>query len=120
MSTISPIVPYRDVAAAIDFLCDAFGFERHELHRGEDGVLQHVELRLGDDVIMPADDRFGEPGLASLYVTVSDPDAHHDAAKAAGADVFMQLQDTDHGSRDYAARDLEGNAWYFGTYRPLS
>jgi len=120
MSTISPIIPYRDPRAAIDFLCDAFGFERHELHEGDDGELQHVELRLDDDVIMPTDARMGEPGHAQTYVVVSDPDAHHDHAKASGAQVTMELRNTDYGSRDYAAKDPEGNAWYFGTYRPLT
>ncbi len=120
MSTISPIIPYRDVRAAIDFLCDAFGFERHALHEGDDGELQHVELRLGDAVIMPAPTRQGEPGHALNYVVVEDADAHHDRAKAAGAEITMELRDTDYGSRDYGAKDLEGNGWYFGTYRPLS
>ncbi len=120
MSTISPIIPYRDPRAAIEFLCDAFGFERHELHEGDDGELQHVELRLGDDVIMPTDTRMGEPGHAHTYVVVADADAHHDRAKAAGAQVTAELRDTDYGSRDYAARDPEGNSWYFGTYRPLT
>lgn len=118
MSTISPIIPYRDVRAAIDFLCDAFGFERHALHEGEDGHLEHVELKLGDDVIMPTD--MGEPGHAHTYVVVTDADAHHDQAKAAGAQITMELRDTDYGSRDYAAKDVEGNTWYFGTYRPLA
>jgi uncharacterized glyoxalase superfamily protein PhnB len=119
MSTISPIISYRDLRPAIDFLCDAFGFERHALHEGEDGELQHVELRLGDGVIMPAPLRGGEPGHAQLYVVVDDADAHHDRAKAAGASITMELRDTDYGSRDYAAADPEGNTWYFGTYRPL-
>ena len=120
MSTISPIIPYRDLPAAIDFLCDAFGFERHELHRDERGELQHVELRLGDDVVMPTDARLGEPGHAQTYVVVDDADAHHGRAKGAGAEISTELRDTDYGSRDYAAKDLEGNVWYFGTYRPLS
>lgn len=120
MSTISAIIPYRDLRAAIDFLCDGFGFERHVLHEDDDGEPQHVELRLGDDVIMPAPASMGEPGHAKTYVVVADPDAHHDHAKAAGAQITMQLRDTDYGSRDYAARDLEGNSWYFGTYRPLA
>jgi len=120
MSTISPVIPYRDLRAAIDFLCDAFGFERHELHEGEDGELQHVELSLGDDVIMPTDTQRGEPGNAQTYVVVTDPEAHHDHAKSAGAQITMALRDTDYGSRDYAATDPEGNAWYFGTYRPLA
>ena len=119
MSTISPIIPYRDLRAAIDFLCDALGFERHELHESEDGELQHVELRLDDDVIMPTDAQRGEPGHAQNYVVVADPDAHHDHAKASGAQITMELRDTDYGSRDYAAKDPEGNSWYFGSYRPL-
>src|SRR5687767_1528343 len=108
MSTISPIIVYRDVRAAIDFLCEAFGFERHAVHEGDDGELQHVELRLGDDVIMPAPIKFGEPGHAQNYVVVEDADAHHDHARAAGAEITMELRDTDYGSRDYAAKDPEG------------
>jgi uncharacterized glyoxalase superfamily protein PhnB len=68
---------------------------------------------------MPAPSRHGDPGHALVYVVVEDADAHHDRAKAAGAKVTMELRDTDYGSRDYAATDLEGNSWYFGTYRPL-
>ena len=126
MSTITPIVPYRDVRAAIDFLCDAFGFERHAIHEDSQGNLAHVELRLGDDFIMPAQPRDARDGGLpiplgadhQLYVVVEDADAHHDRAKAAGAEIVMEPRDTDYGSRDYAARDPEGQLWYFGTYRP--
>lgn len=121
MSTISAIIAYNDLRAAIDFLCDAYGFERHALHEDAGGELQHVELRLGDDAIMPAPASMGSPGHAHVYVVVEgDADAHHDRAKAAGAQITMALRDTDYGSRDYAAKDPEGNSWYFGTYRPLS
>ena len=54
------------------------------------------------------------------YVVVDDPDAHHDRAVAAGANVVMPLTDQDYGSRDYAARDPEGNQWSFGTYQPVA
>ena len=30
----------------------------------------------------------------------------------------MPPTDLDYGSRDYGARDLEGNLWSFGTYAP--
>jgi uncharacterized glyoxalase superfamily protein PhnB len=53
-----------------------------------------------------------------MYVVVEDIDAHHDRAAAAGAEVVRALQDTDYGSREYSARDLEGNVWSFGTYQP--
>jgi superfamily I DNA/RNA helicase len=36
----------------------------------------------------------------------------------AGAEVVRDLIDEDYGSRGYTARDLEGNVWSFGTYRP--
>ena len=111
MSTISPIIPYRDVRAAVDFLCEAFGFERHELHEGPDGELAHVELRYGDAVIMPTSVSFGAAGHAHTYVVVADADAHHDHAKASGAKITSELKDTDYGSRDYSAEDLDANAW---------
>jgi uncharacterized glyoxalase superfamily protein PhnB len=54
----------------------------------------------------------------ALYVAVEHPDEHYARAKHAGAEIIMELQDTEYGSRDYAARDLEGHHWYFGTYAP--
>lgn len=33
-------------------------------------------------------------------------------------EIVMGLTDQDYGSREYAARDSEGNLWCFGTYRP--
>ena len=119
MSTISPIIACRDLRAAIDFLCDAFGFERHAMHEGPDGRLVHVELKLGDDVTMPTDGESTGAGVAHTYVVVEDADAHHERAKAAGARITSELRDTDYGSRDYAAEDIDGNSWYFGTCRPL-
>jgi uncharacterized damage-inducible protein DinB len=53
-----------------------------------------------------------------LYVYVEDVDSHYRRAKAAGAEIVRDLKDTDYGSREYAARDLEGHLWSFGTYRP--
>jgi uncharacterized glyoxalase superfamily protein PhnB len=54
----------------------------------------------------------------SVYVVVEDADAHHARAVAAGAEIVLPLRDQDYGSRDYSARDPEGNIWSFGTYRP--
>jgi uncharacterized glyoxalase superfamily protein PhnB len=53
-------------------------------------------------------------------VVVEDPDAHYARARAAGAEVTRELADTDYGSREYGAKDSEGNAWYFGTYQPFA
>ena len=63
------------------------------------------------------DDPYGKVGTAAVYVAIADPDAHYARAKAAGAEIIRELNDTPYGSREYGARDLEGNAWSFGTYR---
>jgi uncharacterized glyoxalase superfamily protein PhnB len=50
-------------------------------------------------------------------VVTAAPDALFERAKAAGAEIIFEPQDQDYGSRDFAARDPEGNRWSFGTYR---
>ena len=108
----------------MDFLERAFGFEQHAVHEGENGGVAHAELRLGDEFVMigstnEGEERFNQGvGKYSLYVVVDDPDAHHAKAKEAGARIERELTDEDYGSRDYTARDPEGNLWSFGTYRP--
>jgi uncharacterized glyoxalase superfamily protein PhnB len=53
----SPLIPtpaYRDTARAVAFLVTASGVERHAVPEDDDGRLVHVELRLGDAMVMPA------------------------------------------------------------------
>jgi uncharacterized glyoxalase superfamily protein PhnB len=64
---------------------------------------------------VPEDFRAARMGI---YLSVEDLDAHHERARAAGADVTRELQDTEYGSREYSARDPEGLHWHFGTYVP--
>jgi uncharacterized glyoxalase superfamily protein PhnB len=116
---------YRDAMAAIEFLERAFGFERGDVHQGDDGTVQHAELRFAGEWIMLGSTSDGgdgrlavENGPTWVYVVVDDPDAHYERAVGAGAEVVRDLTDEDYGSRGYTARDLEGNVWSFGTYRP--
>jgi uncharacterized glyoxalase superfamily protein PhnB len=57
------------------------------------------------------------PGACSAYIVVDEPGALCDRVRAAGAEITIDLHDTDYGSRDFGIRDPEGNRWYFGTYR---
>jgi uncharacterized glyoxalase superfamily protein PhnB len=125
--TMYPILGYRDLGAAIDWLCRVFGFEPLEVMRNEDGSYAHVELRLGAGVIMPTTTRDqtnpenpweGPMGTQGLYVALDGVEAHYERAVAEGAEIVRPLATTDWGSREYTARDLEGNLWAFGTYRP--
>jgi uncharacterized glyoxalase superfamily protein PhnB len=124
--SIHPTLLYRDAGTAIDFLERAFGFETLARHDNPDGTVAHSELRLGDDVVMvgtgaealqdaPDDFRAARVGI---YLSVEDLDAHYERARAAGADIGRELQDTEYGSREYSARDPEGVHWHFGTYVP--
>ena len=48
---------------------------------------------------------------------VDDVDAHYARAKAAGAEIVIDIKTQDYGGRD-TARDLEGHVWTFGSYDP--
>ncbi len=122
--TIYPIFRYTDVRAAMDFLTKAFDFTVGTVNEGSDGAVAHAELTYGTGMIIvgPRDPGAVRPRPApkdwAVYVAVDDVDAHHDRAKAAGAEIVRGLTDQPYGSREYDARDGEGNIWSFGTYRP--
>jgi uncharacterized glyoxalase superfamily protein PhnB len=119
---------YDDARGAIDWLEEAFGFERASVHEGPNGEVAHAELRFGDGMVMlgpsgPND--FGlrtprELGAVSqgVYVIVDEIAAQYERARAAGAEILRELKDTDYGSEEFMARDPEGNIWSFGTYKP--
>jgi uncharacterized glyoxalase superfamily protein PhnB len=124
MTTVFPTLKYDDAHAAIEFLTTALGFEKHAVYETDDGKVAHAELRHGDGMVMLGSrgegDAAYEPGRAVTYVVIEDPDALHDRAKDAGAEIVRGLSDQDYGSRDFAAADPEGNVWAFGTYNPTA
>jgi uncharacterized glyoxalase superfamily protein PhnB len=122
---------YRNASAAIEWLCDAFGFEKHLVALGDNDTIAHAQLTFGGGMIMlgsirDSDARFtvkqpDEVGNAETqfpYVVVPDCDAHYARAKALGAHIVYDIHDEDYGGRGYACRDLEGHMWYFGSYNP--
>jgi uncharacterized glyoxalase superfamily protein PhnB len=128
--SIVPTLRYKDGAAAVEWLCRAFGFERRAVYADEAGVVHHAELLFGNGMVMVGtqrDDEFGalqapprpgEPVNQSAYVIVADADAHHARALAHGALVVYALRDEGYGGRGYSCRDPEGHLWNFGTYDP--
>ena len=119
-----PIVPFSNPRAAIGWLEKTFGATATLVVPPEpDQPLKHAEVKVGTGLVMVDDaDRtdspFALPGPVVVYVVVDDPDALHDRAAAAGAEIIMGLTDQDYGSREFAARDPHGNVWSFGTYCP--
>jgi uncharacterized glyoxalase superfamily protein PhnB len=119
---IFPVLRYADGHAAIAWLSRAFGFDTQAMHDAPDGGVAHAELTLGAGVVMLSSatpPQAGNPWSSvrqGIYVTVTDADAVHDRAKAAGAEIVSPLKDQDYGSREFGARDLDGHLWGFGTY----
>jgi uncharacterized glyoxalase superfamily protein PhnB len=124
--SIYPTLLYADAKAAIKQLTEAFGFTELSVYEGEDGSVLHAELVQGNGAVMLGskgrggvfDEAMKGAGPWGVYIVVDDVDAHHQRAVEHGAEIVMPPTDQDYGSRDYMARDAEGNIWSFGTYAP--
>ncbi len=120
-----PSLRARDARGLIRFLVDAFGFEETVVY-GDGDRVDHAQLSWppGGGIMLgsareddPSQAGATHPGTFGAYVVTEEPDALYERAKAAGAEIIRAPYDTDYGSRDFAARDPEGNRWSFGTYR---
>ncbi|GAA0673320.1 VOC family protein [Kitasatospora atroaurantiaca] len=119
-----PSLRAENARALIRFLVDAFGFEETVVY-GEGDRVDHAQLDWpeGGGIMLGSvkKDAQGDlsplrPGTFAAYVVTARPDELCTRAKAAGAEIIAEPHDTEYGSRDFAARDPEGNGWYFGTY----
>jgi uncharacterized glyoxalase superfamily protein PhnB len=130
---IASAVFYEEPAAAIPWLCKAFGFKCRMKIEGGEGVIVHSELVFDGGVIMVAgtspasrpDDTYprsprqiGGANTQTMMVYVDDADAHCAQARAAGAVIVYEPQTTDYGEgywadRSYQAKDVEGHHWWF-------
>lgn len=120
---IVPYLLYEDVAAAIEWLGDAFGFEEVLRVTAAAGDVNHAELRLGEESVFlgdPGGDYRGPTRLgartAQVHVYVDDVDAHFERAREAGATILAEPADQAYGDRRYDAEDLEGHAWSFAQH----
>jgi uncharacterized glyoxalase superfamily protein PhnB len=118
-STVYPRLAYADEAAAIAWLIEAFGFQERDRKENADGsVLAWLELsggvvlvcRAGYGLLSP-DEAGGVSEKTVCYV--DDVVAHHGRAKAAGAVIDRELDDTPWGDRRYEAIDPQGHRWHF-------
>lgn len=130
-ASVIPCLRYRDALRMIDWLCAAFGFERHAVY-ADGATVHHAQLVYGSGMIMlgsagvPSEwgkrmaqpDEIGGRETQSPCVIVADADAHYARAKAAGAEIVIDIADQDYGGRGYACRDPEGHLWWFGSYDP--
>ena len=132
-ATIIPGMRYQDAPAAIEWLCNTFGFEKQLVVPNDDGTIAHAQLTFGNGMIMLGSVREGDRDFdkninqpeamggaetQTPYLIVTDADAIYEQAKEAGAEIVMDIKDEDYGGRGFSCRDPEGHLWNFGTYDP--
>jgi uncharacterized glyoxalase superfamily protein PhnB len=131
-STVIPALRYRDAPAAIEWLCQAFGFEKHAVYPNPDGSIAHAQLTLGGGMVMLGSlsnetpygkvvtqpQEIGGKETQTPYLVVADCDEVYATAKAAGAQMVMDIADMDYGGRAFTCRDQEGHIWSVGSYDP--
>jgi uncharacterized glyoxalase superfamily protein PhnB len=120
---------YDDANGAIDWLCQAFGFEVRLKVQGEGGRVEHSELVYGDGLLSVSDAsrkpwaksprQVGGANTQCLFAYVDDVDAHCERARKAGAKILMEPTTKDYGEeywsdRTYQCEDPEGHLWWFG------
>lgn len=127
---IIPTMQYKNARKAIDWLCNAFGFEAHLIVEGENNTIAHAQLTYGNSMIMLGSENEGEYGkligspkslngnTQATYIIVSEIDEHYEKAVAAGAKILIEIRDEDYGGRGYTCKDPEGYIWNFGSYSP--
>ena len=130
---LSSSVFYQNAAAAIDWLCNAFGFEVRLKVEGDNGRIEHSELNYGEGLIMVAqeDPQSGRrwkstmrspkslngASTQSIMFFVDDADAHCAHARLHGARIVEEPATHDYGAdywsdRSYGALDPEGHMWW--------
>lgn len=122
--SISPYLFYRDPDRGFAFLLDAFGLEERAVDR-VDGRIVNAQASYGPNTVIVGQARTGlklQPGSelpavnADVMMVVDDVDTHFRQAKEAGATIDYGPQDMPYGLREYGARDLEGNPWFFASH----
>jgi PhnB protein len=124
--TVTPYLIVKGAASAIDFYKKAFGATEVLRMPGPCDKIMHAELRIGDSLIMLADES-PEMGMSgpqapgkgpiTLCLYVEDVDAQAAKALAAGAKVVRPVQDQFYGDRSGTFADPFGHVWTISTHK---
>jgi PhnB protein len=123
---ITPYLIVQGGARAIEFYQKAFGAKEIMRMPMPDGKIGHAEVRIGDSVVMLADENTeanarsprtvgGTP--VSLMLYVQDVDRTFAQAVELGAKVERPLADQFYGDRTGGVIDPFGHRWYLATHK---
>jgi PhnB protein len=123
--SITPYLILSGAAKGLDFYQRAFGAVETMRLDGPDGKLMHAEIRIGDSILMLADEfpemdahspttLKGSP--VSLMVYVENVDTLFARAIQAGATEIRAVQNQFYGDRSGTLRDPFGHVWTISTH----
>jgi PhnB protein len=124
--TVTPYLAIKNAVKALEFYKRAFGATESYKLLLPDGRLGHAEIRLGDSVVMLADE-FPEYGgkapetlggsPVSIHLYVEDVDGFVKRALAAGAKERKPVMDQFYGDRSGQLEDPFGHLWWVATHK---
>lgn len=124
--TVTPYIVVNDAKAAIDFYSRAFGAKEIMKMEGPGGKIAHAEMKIGDSMIMLADEMGGSSNRSprslggttgGIFLYVEDVDSVFKQATAAGAQVDTPLADMFWGDRYGRLTDPFGHSWSLATHK---
>lgn len=123
--TVTPFLAVHNGDEAIEFYKTAFGAQERSRFSTPDGHMMHAELKIGNSVIMlaeeMADNQWQAPdklnGFSTqMYLYVEDVDAFFKKALAAGAKETTPIKDHFYGDRAGSLEDPFGHRWWVATH----
>jgi len=126
--TVTPYLVIKGAAQAINYYEKVFGAKTTVRMDRPDGQVGHAELKIGDSIIMLADEnpQMAMPGHGSataiggspvsLYVYLPNVDDVVAKAAAEGAKILKPVQDQFYGDRSGFLQDPFGHFWGIATH----
>jgi PhnB protein len=123
--SVTPYLFVRSAASAIDFYKSAFAATETVRMAGPNGRIMHAELRIGDSIVMLADEN-PQTGMMSpqtiggfsvgLHLYVENVDAVIQKAVDSGAKLLRPIKDQFYGDRSGSLLDPFGHMWSVSTH----
>lgn len=123
--SVTPYLIVKGASRAIEFYKKAFGATEVMRFPGPNGTIAHAEIKIGDSVVMLADEGMGEyrspeaigGSPVSLMIYVPDVDKTFEQAKKNGAKETRPVQDQFYGDRSGHLVDPFGHVWTVSTHK---
>ncbi len=124
--SVTPYIIVKGAAKAIDFYKNAFGATELMRFPGPNNTVMHAEIKIGDSVVMLADEHESGPYRSpmavggtpiSLMVYVEDVDTVFNQAVSLGAKSTREVEDQFYGDRSGNLTDPFGHVWTIATHK---